>query len=340
MKTKWIAVLILTVALVALIAIGFTVNADSPEKVPITIQLVAVDEDGQAIDGDFSARLPDIGVLFWNVFGAMELSFPVGETKMIFYGYSVPIGYLYPEELLLTVGADGSLSTTAEHARIEEVDGVWVITVTLKKIIPDLDVDSISFNSDSPAYNASTNTFTVSESYPLIITVSGNELENLTSNYRLHLANSQGVGATISSYESSSTTVTYMIVKDTMEAIFKLFRDNNRDENVVAFSLWSQMNVFGETDLNIVVGSEQTITVTESENGKVTVSAATKTVGDTATITVTPDEGYVLDSLTVTDKEGKAVTVDENNRFAVPEGGVNYLWTKQLQYADAEILDV
>ena len=51
------------------------------------------------------------------------------------------------------------------------------------------------------------------------------------------------------------------------------------------------------------------VSVKSSKNGKVTVSPSRADKGDTVTITVKPDDGYELDTLTVTDKNGDTVKV-------------------------------
>ncbi len=61
-----------------------------------------------------------------------------------------------------------------------------------------------------------------------------------------------------------------------------------------------------------------TITVEPSENGTVTASVDTAAEDDEVTLTVTPAEGYVLDTLTVNDG---AVTVTDN-KFVMPAGDV------------------
>lgn len=55
------------------------------------------------------------------------------------------------------------------------------------------------------------------------------------------------------------------------------------------------------------------ITVTESENGSVTASRRSASRGQTVTLSVAPDEGYALSSLTVTDAKGNAVEVTETD---------------------------
>ena len=55
------------------------------------------------------------------------------------------------------------------------------------------------------------------------------------------------------------------------------------------------------------------ITSDNTENGSITVSPKSAKKGSTVTITITPDNGYELDGLTVLDNEGKEVKVTENN---------------------------
>ena len=54
-------------------------------------------------------------------------------------------------------------------------------------------------------------------------------------------------------------------------------------------------------------------TVEKAENGTVAVSPKNASKGSTVTVTVTPDEGYVLDTITVTDKSGNAVEVTKTS---------------------------
>lgn len=68
-----------------------------------------------------------------------------------------------------------------------------------------------------------------------------------------------------------------------------------------------------------------TITGADTENGAMTISRKTASKGTTVTITVTPDEGYVLSGLTVTDKSGKEIAVTEKNgkyTFTMPASNV------------------
>ena len=69
-----------------------------------------------------------------------------------------------------------------------------------------------------------------------------------------------------------------------------------------------------------------TITVDKSKNGSVTVSPKSASKGDTVTVTVKPDSGYVLETLTVTDKNGNELTLKDKGNgkytFTMPAGKV------------------
>lgn len=64
----------------------------------------------------------------------------------------------------------------------------------------------------------------------------------------------------------------------------------------------------------------------KTENGSVTVTPTSAKRGSIVTITVTPDAGYVLDELTVTDKDGKELSLtkksDTEYTFVMPAGKV------------------
>ena len=67
------------------------------------------------------------------------------------------------------------------------------------------------------------------------------------------------------------------------------------------------------------------ITVKSAKNGDVTASHKTASKGTTVTLTVDPDKGYVLDTLTVLDSKNKAVKLTEKNgkyTFTMPAGKV------------------
>ena len=63
-----------------------------------------------------------------------------------------------------------------------------------------------------------------------------------------------------------------------------------------------------------------TVSADKTENGAIAVSPKSASKGDTVTITATPDKGYTLESLTVLDKDGKALELTD-------KGGGKYTFT-------------
>ena len=64
----------------------------------------------------------------------------------------------------------------------------------------------------------------------------------------------------------------------------------------------------------------------QTEHGSLEVSPSPAAAGSRVTVTVTPDEGYEPGTLTVTDRSGNAVSVEDNGdgtfTFVMPAGGV------------------
>ena len=72
--------------------------------------------------------------------------------------------------------------------------------------------------------------------------------------------------------------------------------------------------------------TSNTVSASTASNGKVALDKSTAKKGDTVTVTVTPDAGYQLDKLTITDAKGKTVDVTDKGNgkfsFVMPEGKV------------------
>ena len=69
-----------------------------------------------------------------------------------------------------------------------------------------------------------------------------------------------------------------------------------------------------------------TVSASTASNGKVALDKNTAKKGDTVTVTVTPDAGYQLDKLTVTDVKGNTIAVtkkgDKQYTFTMPDSKV------------------
>ena len=84
----------------------------------------------------------------------------------------------------------------------------------------------------------------------------------------------------------------------------------------------------------------------KTENGSVNISSTSAKRGSVVTITVTPDAGYVLDKLTVTDKDGKELYLtkksDTEYTFVMPAGKVEITpsFVKQAEEPSRVFVDV
>ena len=72
--------------------------------------------------------------------------------------------------------------------------------------------------------------------------------------------------------------------------------------------------------------TSNTVSASTASNGKVSLDKSTAKKGDTVTVTVTPDAGYQLDKLTVTDAKGNTISVtkksDGKYTFTMPDSKV------------------
>ena len=100
-------------------------------------------------------------------------------------------------------------------------------------------------------------------------------------------------------------------------------------KDVTLTAQWNRRNSGGGAPSGGGGGSavtEYAVTVSTADNGSVAVSPKNAEKGDTVTVTVTPDEGYVLESLTVTDKDGDKVSTtkgeDGKYTFTMPGSAV------------------
>ena len=92
-----------------------------------------------------------------------------------------------------------------------------------------------------------------------------------------------------------------------------------KDDNTDA---WTQFNpVTGYRALDIA----RPVTITPAENGTVTADKETAKYGETVTLTITPNEGYEFDQLTVMDGETQVdvtITAEGKYTFVMPAGNV------------------
>ena len=102
--------------------------------------------------------------------------------------------------------------------------------------------------------------------------------------------------------------------------------------------VWTRFNpVTGYRALDIA----RPVTITPAENGTVTADKQTAKYGETVTLTITPNEGYEFDQLTVMDGETQVavtITTDGKYTFVMPAGNVEISATYKAIYYDIVIV--
>ena len=111
---------------------------------------------------------------------------------------------------------------------------------------------------------------------------------------------------------TSTTTIKAIAVKADM------------NDSAVAEATFTRRSSSGGGGISSALG--YAVSADKTENGAITVSPKSASRGDTVTITVTPDKGYTLESLTVLDKDGKALALTDKGggryTFTMPTGKI------------------
>ena len=145
-------------------------------------------------------------------------------------------------------------------------------------------------------------------------------------------------GITIKANDSIQATTTGT---DTKQKAILSFPANTDTENEVVYTITNSLDSSFTSTVTVAKQSSGgsngggsngsgdsstcSVIVAETKNGSVAASAKTAVQGDTITLTVTPAAGYVLDTLTVTDMNGKEVKLTEQNgkyTFTMPASDV------------------
>ena len=111
---------------------------------------------------------------------------------------------------------------------------------------------------------------------------------------------------------TSTTTIKAIAVKADM------------NDSAVAEATFTRRSSSGGGGISSALG--YAVSADKTENGAISVSLKSASKGDTVTITATPDKGYTLESLTVLDKDGKALELTDKGggkyTFVMPAGKI------------------
>ena len=111
---------------------------------------------------------------------------------------------------------------------------------------------------------------------------------------------------------------------------------NLRNNTTYGFACYAT-GTGGALSLYRKAGTKYNVTVSSTTNGSVTASPTSAEAGATIALTVTPDAGYVLDALTVTDASSNTIEVADN-KFTMPASDVTVTATfKENEKPDATL---
>lgn len=188
-------------------------------------------------------------------------------------------------------------------------------------------VTDVSFNSDSSAYDEDTNTFFVSDSNPFVLTVTGenltkfNEMGGLDA---LFNGESSNAGWVIIDVSIHSDTEAYCTI-DTF-AMTYILNNSFGSSKTTAVMLECQNTKYGDTIyVNLTHAPTRELRIGDTEFGTVyhdNLFSNYIAVGATVTLTITPDDGYELESLIVGGTDVTEQVSGDTYTFTMPDNPV------------------
>lgn len=145
--------------------------------------------------------------------------------------------------------------------------------------------------------------------------------EEFTIYYRDEFSVMQPLTCNYVSNGATRYTFSYKLDNDVINlSVFK--SDGHLEINVRNAKLEQPMNL-NLVEFQVIYNEpieEYSITISETEHGTVVADKETATAGETVTLTITPDEGYEVDSIEVKDSDDNVIATTET--FNMPESDV------------------
>ena len=142
------------------------------------------------------------------------------------------------------------------------------------------------------------------------------ELNNDNGSFAIEI-NENGIASIVAQGTNTRNTIRYNSATNNGQ-VFSCY-ESGKQSDVSLYKLKGSGNA--DKPLIVVDDTEYTITVADAENGTVEASSTAAKKGTEITLTITPNEGYVLDILSVTDEENNKIAV-EDNAFVMPASNV------------------
>ena len=255
-----------------------------------------------------------------------------GETKPgITYGLTLENttlteGNTYTPTITIPTGASVEVSSNNANAATAKYDN-GVLTVTGVKAGSATITASITLNNVTLVSKECTVTVTAAPVPATSITLNQNGLflySNTTPNTATLTATVEPANSTDTVSWSSSNNDVVTVENGVVKAV------GNGTATIMATagscSATCEVTVTRYSSGGGTVTPTYSVTTPAADNGTVTVSPKNASKGTTVTITVKPDDGYELDELIVTDKDGKTVKVTEGKNgkytFTMPTSKV------------------
>ena len=205
---------------------------------------------------------------------------------------------------ILTVTKAGTIKVSLTTAQTDNYNAGNAVTATL------------TVDKATPAIKISADQTSFTGSGTVKLTVSGAPTEG-----SVNVTCDNGITVT----NNNDRTFTATLPNETKTYTFTASYDG--DANHEKASDTCQVSVTRHTSSSSSSNPTYSVTTpSKSENGGVAVSSKNARKGDTVTVTVTPDAGYQVDKLTVTDKNGKELKLtdkgDGKYSFTMPDGKV------------------
>ncbi|MBO5109546.1 MAG: hypothetical protein J6D21_02410 [Clostridia bacterium] len=211
-------------------------------------------------------------------------------------------------------------------------DADVVVKNIVAKKIPESRITGISINADSPAYNSYSKEFVITDETPLIITVTGDDLDlldlegNDSQHQKIMLVTNKGDCDVldIGTYEMVGDTIVITVTAEELEA----YVNGNPDVRITHVAYTDVENIGYEDYIPLRLElKKNTVSVVATEHGEMLVYNSNADAGEEVHIVYGADVGYYFDrdTLSVTDENGQPVEVVKHTdgvSFIMPEGNV------------------
>ena len=215
------------------------------------------------------------------------------------------------------VAIDGAATSSLKLTNVAD-SGAYTVKITVGNDTATSKTTTVTITKATPAISISADPATMSGSGTVKLTVSGAPTDGTVN---VTCDNDNDITVTKNEDDTFSATLPNQTKTYTFTANYTGEENGNYSNKSAKCTVAVTRHSSGSSNPTYSV-----TTPSKSENGKVSLDKSTAKKGDTVTVTVTPDAGYQLDKLTVTDKNGNVLKLtdkgDGKYSFTMPDGKV------------------